>query len=247
MHTKTNLFLALAVGVAAFSTALPNASALTMTGTLGYGSRHAGSGGEFNFASADFNPNTMGYTANAIFAGGFETFCVESNEYFVPGKTYYYSISSAANSGGVSGGTPDPLSLGTAWLYLNFATGQLAGYDYSIGPSGNASAAALQATIWWLEGEAADPTNSNPFRAAVDGFFHGTEMNDNNGLYGVSVLNIWGNTQHTQFGQDQLVLNMVPDGGTTAVMLGFGLLSVYLSGRMLNRKRSTQSRGNSTR
>jgi hypothetical protein len=235
MGTKKILFLAFVGSVAAVSLFVSNASANTMVGTLGYGSRHSGDGGEFNFASADFSPGAMGYSSSTIFNGGFETFCVEGNEYFSPGGTYYYSISSAANSGGISGGHPDPLSQGTAWLYLNFAKGTLAGYDYSIGAGGNASAAALQSTIWWLEGEAADPTNSNPFRAAVDAYFGGTEMNDNNGLFGVAVLNIWGNSQHTLYGQDQLML--VPDGGATVILLGLGLLGVGLTSRMINRKR----------
>ena len=76
------------------------------------------------------------------------------NEHFTPGSTYYYGISQGAINGGISGGNPDPISRGTAWLYLQFATGNLANlanYDYSAGAGGNASAAALQATIWWLE------------------------------------------------------------------------------------------------
>ena len=35
---------------------------------------------------------------------------------------------------------------------------QSPGYNYT-GPIGNASAADLQATIWWLEGEGNDPKN----------------------------------------------------------------------------------------
>ena len=72
---------------------------------------------------------------------------MEENEYFTPGSTYYYGISQNAVNGGVSGGHPDPISKGTAWLYLNFAQGTLTGYNYSTGALGNAIAAALQTTI----------------------------------------------------------------------------------------------------
>ena len=58
------------------------------------GSRHSGKRDEFN---ADFAPATMGYNpAKTIYNGGFETFCVEENEYFTPGSTYNYGISQKA-------------------------------------------------------------------------------------------------------------------------------------------------------
>ena len=40
----------------------------------------------------------------------------------------------------------------------SFRTGKLTGYNYT-GPNGNVSAGVLQVTIWWLEGEGADPDN----------------------------------------------------------------------------------------
>ena len=162
--------------------------------------------------------------------GGFETFCVEANEYFNPGSTYYYGISQGAINGGISGGNPDPLSRGTAWLYLNFAQGTLAGYNYALGPSGNASAAALQATIWWLEGEGANPNNA--FSTLVTSLPN--YMADNNGYYGVGVLNLWSDINHTQVAQDQLML--VPDGGSTVMLLGLGLLGLFVGRWKLNRR-----------
>lgn len=233
MNPKNKMGIAAAIGAAAFMVFLASASALTMQGVLDYGTRHSGNGGEFNFASADFNPSTMGYKASTIANGGFETFCVERNEYFNPGSTYYYSISSAAMNGGVSGGNPDPISQGTAYLYSMFANGTLNGYNYSVGSGGNASAGLLQQAIWWLEGEISTQDLSNPFENAAVTMFGSAAnaMLDNNGLYGVAVLNIWGNPQHTQYGQDQLILSPVPDGGATAVMLGVGLLGLFLAGQ----------------
>ena len=124
------------IGAALLAVFGPMASANTMQLTLDYGSRHSGDGGEFNASSSDFDPATMGYATQTIYnAGhpntGFETFCVEYNEHFTPGSTYYYGISQGAVNGGISGGNPDPISKGTAWLYLNFAQGTLAGYNYA--------------------------------------------------------------------------------------------------------------------
>ena len=65
----------------------------------------------------------MGYAAATTFNGGFETFCVEYNEHFTPGSTFYYGISQGAINGGISGGNPDPISRGTAWLYLQLRSG----------------------------------------------------------------------------------------------------------------------------
>ena len=150
----------------------PMASANTMQVTMNNGNRQPSPGGEFNASSADFDPGTMGYAASTTFhvAGatntGFETFCVETNEFINPGSTYYYGISQNAINGGVGGGHPDPISQGTAWLYLNFAQGSLSGYHYTTGSLGNQSAGDLQATIWWLEGETSINPN-NTFSMAV--------------------------------------------------------------------------------
>lgn len=235
MNTKNKLLLVLVVGVAALAVFLPNASALTMQATMNLGSRQSGNGGEFNASSPDFVPATMGYAAATTYNGGFETFCVEGNEYFSPGSTYYYAISQGAVNGGISGGNPDPISKGTAWLYLNFAQGTLAGYNYTPGAGGNASAAALQATIWWLEGEGANPNNT--FSTLVMGLTG--YLDDNNGYYGVGVLNLWADRAHTQFAQDQLILIPdVPDGGTTAMLLGLGLLGLFLFNRKVSQRQA---------
>jgi hypothetical protein len=38
----------------------------------------------------------MGYAATKIYNGGFETFCLETNEFFNAGSSYYYAISQGA-------------------------------------------------------------------------------------------------------------------------------------------------------
>ncbi len=165
---------------------------------------------------------------------GFETFCLEYTEHFTPGGTYNYTISQAAIHGGISNGS-DPLSLGTAWLYLNFAEGNLAGYNFTNGANRTTNAGQLQDTIWWLEGERPDPGATNPFEQLVISQFGSATnaMADNNGTYGVAVLNLY--DLNGGLAQDQLVL--VPDSGTTAVLLGVGLLGLFLFHRKITRHR----------
>ena len=63
--------------------------------------------------------------------GTFQTFCVEDSEYFSPGSTYNVQLNTAAVYGmpGATSGS-EPVTLGTAWLYSQFANGSLSGYDY---------------------------------------------------------------------------------------------------------------------
>ena len=217
------------VGAASLAGFGPMAVANTMQ--LNLGNRQSGEGGEFNAVSSDFNPTAMGYAPSTTYNGGFETFCIEYSEHFSPGSTFYYGISQGAMNGGVSGGNPDPISRGTAWLYLQFAKGTLAGYDYGLGPSGNASAAALQATIWWLEGEGDNPDPS--FRTLVMDNVSNYQAN-NNGYFGVAVLNLWNDSNHMLPAQDQLML--VPDGGSTVMLLGLGFLGLVVGRWKLNRR-----------
>ena len=95
----------------------------------------------------------------------FVTFCVERNEYldFSVKGFNVDSISTAAEKGGVGGGSPDPLSDYTAWLYYQFATGGLAvdGYDSSA-----TEANLLQNAIWKFEDE---PSNISGVPLVVSG------------------------------------------------------------------------------
>jgi hypothetical protein len=194
----------------------------------------SGVGGEFNAYSATLNPISMGYSplaiANVGHGVGFQTFCLEYNEEFVPGGTYNYTIGQAAIHGGIANGS-DPISLGTAWLYLNFAEGILTGYDFTNAANRTTDAGQLQDTIWWLEGERPDPGAGDFFRNLVTTQFGGTAnaMADNNGFYGVAVLNLY--YLNGDLSQDQLVL--VPDSGTTAALFGFGLLGLVLVNRKI--------------
>lgn len=239
MNTTTSkLVLGMTVLFASLAALSPTASANSLI--LDLGPYQSGVGGEFNAYSSSLNPTSMGYSpltmANVGHGMGFETFCLEYNEEFVPGGTYNYSISQAAIQGGNGPGGSDPLSLGTAWLYLNFAEGHLAGYDFTNAANRTANAGQLQNTIWWLEGERPDPGATNAFRQLVIGQFGSAAnaMADNNGFYGVAVLNLY--YPDGTLSQDQLLL--VPDSGTTAVLLGVGLLGLFLFHRKVTPRRS---------
>jgi len=145
--------------------------AYTVRTVGGYGPYQAGQGGEFTldpgvglewvlsgYNSAKQTRNA-GTTGSAAGTGDdtFQTFCMEKSEYIYANTTFDVTISNAATLGGTTNSS-DPLSIGTAYLYYNFAKGLLAPYNYNgTEAQREASAAALQNTIWWLEGEASDP------------------------------------------------------------------------------------------
>lgn len=125
----------------------------------------SGNGGEFTLqilgtGAPDLNINWALYDSKTRdIVGGqnpsFQSFCVETDEYVnVPGGPYNVVLNNSAVAGGSGGPSPDPLSVGAAWLYHEFQLGRLTGYDYD--PTDghrSASAAALQQAIWWLEDE----------------------------------------------------------------------------------------------
>lgn len=222
------LALSMTFGFAANS----SASQVTISQVSGYSS---GSGGEFLLVpSSDLSYLLNGYAATAKYGSGFLSFCIEKNEYFSPGSTYNAAISNGAIGGGVSGavGGTDIISKGTAWLYKNFATGFLSGYDYNpVG--GRSTAGELQNAIWYLEGELSS-IGANQFITQVTTQF-GTLANavlDNDGSYGVKAVNLGKASSFPN--QDQLVyIPTVADGGMTVALLGLGMLGVFLIRRQL--------------
>jgi hypothetical protein len=200
----------------------------------GYGIWQTGSGGEFTLNPIGTSNPLANYVANYDSKvknigvdGTFQTFCIEENEYIYPyPATYTIVLNDNAIYGGVGGGGPsgDPLSVGAAYLYHEFATGTLAGYDYT-DAGRHASAAELQNAIWCLEDEggAISSAYASLLTANV-GADLAVWKADNNGKYGVKVLNMYDSAGCP--GQDQLILmgeghggsNMVPAPG--AILLG---------------------------
>ena len=225
------MFLVIA---ALFALMTQSALAYTVTATgnggdagNGYGPYQTGIGGEFTFIAGDGLQFVLGsYGANAkgiVQDGTFQTFCLETNEHIWPNSVNQAVLNTGAVSGGVGGATNgfDPISIGTAWLYSQFAQGTLAGYDYSA-VGRKTSAAALQNTIWWLEGEQTDPGNTNIFRNAVLGEYTtaNAAMANSNGAFGVKVLNL---TVNGEARQDMLVATPIP---AAIWLFGAGLLGL---------------------
>lgn len=201
-------------------------------------------GGEFTVSGSGLS--TASYaasTSSAFGAGDFSTFCMAYNEDFVPGSTFGYSLSSTTFG---NGSNPNvPLTQGAAYLYSQFASGNLLNYDYTNGSSGQftsrANAAeALQIAIWWVQGldtggiynEGAPVPNSgdNYYVNLLTGLGTGWATTVAAPNYdGVSVLildNSNSNDGTTPYSQPQLYYNNVPDNGATVLLLGIALLTL---------------------
>jgi hypothetical protein len=208
-----------------------------------------GNGGEFRAVGnsdlnsiVNWNAYNTGSTHNTADAGSafFQTFCIEHNEFFSPGTPYSAAISQNAMYGGQPSGG-DPISIGTAWLYRQFAAGTLSGYNYTYGTAGRASstsAGALQEAIWWLEAE--NGSRNSFIDTAEDALYgaHGAVQDalivgNANGAYGVYALNL-GTPGAVQ---DQLVI-AVPE--PTTVLAGALLLLPFGAStlRILRRNRA---------
>lgn len=237
-----------------------------------------GSGGEFNVRAYDQGGHTLlnealatSYTTvNGTTVGsangtrmnpgfddlvGFQTFCLEFNEFISLNGIYDAAITDGSIYGGVAGGVDpdnggplpktDPISIGTAYLYTLFATGTLSDYDYENGDDRADSAEMLQHALWYLEDEISltkKEKKKNIFLTGSSGaitlFGDGTGVGvggakaNNNGVYNVRVLNLWGSSPSQK--QDQLimvapaVIEPVPDGAVTAILLGLAFSGLAL-------------------
>jgi hypothetical protein len=233
------------------ATASADTVKLYLNGNSDYISQLHGYGGEFTAVTGAYsttsntttvaNLEKLGYVANTITAAsttygntetGFDTFCLQENVSFNTNTQYYYSLSNSL---------PPALTVGAAWLYYEFATGNLSSFAYT-GGSAAADAAELQNAIWYLQSET--PYNqyfgngtitTDPYLILAETEFGNSltkaEAADTLGGYGVEVMNL--NTQSNGQGtavQDQLILTgtpagntggkSVPDGGATLCFLG---------------------------
>lgn len=133
----------------------------------------------------------------------FKTFCLEDNEYFLPGADYNVTLGTYAVAGGSGGANPDPLDIRTAWLYTQFMSGNALYQDE----------AAMQKAIHYIEEEVTGAYNS--YVAAADA----AVLAGWNSLGNVRVMTLWKAEEdgiEGKFRQDMLV--QVPAPG--AILLG---------------------------
>ncbi len=200
--------------------AIPNSGQITVT--LTPGSQYSDGG--------QFTATVSGYPS-------FQTFCIEEDYVFSPGSTYNYTL------GLTTHGAPPitastVLNLGTAWLYSQFISGAFGGLNLTPTQAGQ-----LQAAFWFFQGQGVNPNGA----FSGPGFLNGgpgdsyynlaitalgaSAFNPSLGAYGVRV--IQSTDANGNPAQDWLAVvpRTVPDGGTTAILLGLGLLSVGLASR----------------
>ena len=190
-----------------------------------------GNGGEFNAITTPLvgSPNL----------GSFPTFCLEYVEHIdqPPSGPYTYTINTGAVEGGgfangayatdPNTGLPmDNISIGTAWLFSQFAAGTLT-LDNGTGSYFDANrynnAGELQQAIWYLEAEPNGSDNGYVVLAqsALGNLTLAQVEADSGGAYGVVALNLF--DSNGQLAQDQLAV--VPEPTTAGCfLLGLGAL-----------------------
>jgi hypothetical protein len=230
------------------------AAAMADTGSLSLNSYSYGAGGEAagEFAATDSAGVPAGYASTTSTSSTFETFCVQNLVFINTGTPYSSSEAQTTGNSTVQGGLA--LSEGVAYLYYQFATGNLSGYDYANNQSNNTritDAGELQTAIWYFMGESSGipsgwpSTSGNQFITLAENFLGNgnatlgaTDAGLANGSggtnYNVSILQLSGSGGVVQ---NQLILGgnnpgtgnnqSVPDGGLTLAMLGLGLAGLF--------------------
>jgi hypothetical protein len=150
-----------------------------------------------------------GYGAGTVLT----SFCVEKDEHFDPGRSYYAVINTAAVNGGIGGPNPDPLDERSAYLYTQFISGNPSFQNQQ----------KLQDAIWYIEQEGGC---GNTYAGLAD---LAVRNGDWSGLGTVRVLNLYTGYDGVHYSgrvQDQLI-SIVPVPVPGAILLaGIGTVLV---------------------
>lgn len=208
--------------------------------------KYSGANGAGEFGVTTFTGATsVSMAGNVAISGNlFQTFCLEANENLNTNTTYNWSaLSTSAMAGGYSGGNPDPLDSRTAYLYHQFISGTLTGYNYAQGGGRVSSATSLQLAIWQIEGEIATAAlttsyNSNAqAQAWVAAAGAAVASGAWSGLGNVAVINPV--TSNGENAQSMLVETTVvtPVPLPPAALLGLGLMAAVGGVGVFRRRR----------
>ena len=162
----------------------------------------------------------------------FLTLCLEYDEHVAYDEPYSFTLSDGAISGGVSGGSPDPLADATMWLAYQAVTGLYS--EWYAAATGNAFntyvGANFQYAIWLLEGERTSDEIGGPTSAgyllaqyAIQHENWSTLYAQGHRVYALNLTDAAGGPI-----QDQLAYTSasVPDPGSTLLLLGTALVSL---------------------
>jgi len=213
---KSILLAVLAAGALGFAGSAARANTIG-TAVLTQGSYSYGDGGEF---TATFS-NAGGGSLATQLGTTQQVFCVETNEEFSPGTTYYGNLSEQIKyNNGQFSPTVQPPAAALAevqYLYTQFSTGALddtsgiAGKYFSDGNRQD-NAGALQNAIWQLLSETGGSTSDDPTLVT---YYKTEAVNAVNGGWTnthVEILNMWTAVNgdlngSSDVAQDQLVYN----------------------------------------
>ena len=212
------------LAVGAISPAVMAANTVVLTQTEYY----FADGGEFTAVTSPFNYAQFYAPSTQVAVGGqtgFQTFCLESDVYFWPNATYTYTVGNVDSQGRT-------LTEGAAYLYSQFALGELAGYDFKnniAGGSRTQDAGLLQSAIWYLQGGqsgggsfAAGGAGNPYYDLAATAMGSKLEAAATPDQFGVQIMELW-DSSGTAY-QNQLVFDdPVPDHGATMALLAIGL------------------------